>query len=124
MNGRTVIQNNKGEFVDASLYHNYGFIEVSPGEILGKVSVEASAGRLYCDALPADCIGAHIYADGQWRQIKAIDYSADNCMSVTPEMDADGVFDATIAKLNHIEIKPVSTMELTRLNFVYKPTFA
>lgn len=129
LNGRTVLTDGTTA-IDASLYHDHGFMELEPSRILvnneraymveGKYVASISSGPRW----PEDTIGKYIHCDGKWREVVAWSGSAHNGFSTLPQPENTLLGPVTVVEPNKIVITPDSTMSLTKLNFVYKPTFA
>ena len=137
MNGRTVLTDGNSA-TDANLYHDYGFLHLAPNEVMITCKygwfhrpTAKVIGRYVSDAYPPfkdEYVGKYIHSLNTWRKIKsrsgenyiAVDYTLDEVLDV-PDVTNDTM---TIASTNNLVITPVSTMSLTKLNFIYKPTFA
>lgn len=152
LNGKTISVKD-GVKKNAFLYHDEGFIELYPAFPLRR-NVNAAAlnneiiifNKLYdrhsgetreeTDELLR---GQHIYLNGQWHEIKSVgqEYDPEDRQAYLDGryknehrlIPVDTIEDCApertvICQLNHIIIKPVSTMKLTRLNFIYSPTFS
>lgn len=126
MTGKTIITNGTTSEL-AFLYHDYGFIELAPAfPILRDVLVKYSSGNtqvLIQDSslVLSDVIGQYVFVDKKWRRIVN---QEGNELTVTPSCDNDGSENASIVRMNEITVTPDETMEITKLNIVYKPTFS
>ena len=137
MNGRTVLTDGITS-TDANLYHDYGFISLKPDDILVSKYTEwwmwpqysfigRYGGSEYKDMLP-EYVGKYIYAGGCWRKINrwisdayiSVDYTRDEVSNIAPYTKDI----MSIVTVNNLVVTPVSTMSLTKLSFIYKPTFA
>lgn len=126
MTGKTIITNGTTSEL-AFLHHDYGFIELAPAfPILRDVRVKYSSGNtqvLIQDSslVLSDVIGQYIFVDKKWRRIVN---QEGNELTVTPSCDNDGNENTSIVRMNEITVTPDETMEITKLNIVYKPTFS
>ena len=83
--------------------------------------------------------GQYIWMGGAWHEITGVGHNYENAdiydqkngrykneheLLIADTIEPELVETATIATMNKISIEPISTMKLTRLKFVYKPTFA
>ena len=74
--------------------------------------------------LPDDLVGGYVYAEDCWHRITGWTGSLHNGITLDPPLTNNGTITARFVTGNKIIVTPVSTMSLTKLNFVYKPTFA
>ena len=135
LNGKTVITGGNESTKLAFLYHDKGFIDLAPSypiirDVEAKTLVNDS--KVYLDKIiDEDVIGKYIYigtstmqgAENPWKKITGVEddemtVSTDNFIGLKQTIVTD------IVTMNEITITPVSTMSLTRFNFVYLPTFA
>lgn len=117
----------------AFMYHSGGFINLAPAYpikrdiILGQYfgsnkSIITSAGRF-----TPDDAGKYIYIaskrsqSGSWKKI--IEYRNKNQVVISGTLTTDDAT-GTIATMNQIRVTPKTTMNLTTLQFIYKPTFS
>lgn len=132
MTGKTIITDGT-TCEDAYFYHDYGFIDLAPNEVIERDRYcSASGGRggyvlaSNLEPFPDECIGNYIYVIDSWRKITGWDDPVNKTsLLVSPKitwLTKAGYM--TVATMNHITVTPVSSMRLTKLNFVYKPTFA
>ena len=120
MNGKTMAVSDNFTSI-ASLYHDEGFISLAPGfpaerklYVTTMDGVPNITGKLYD-------LGRHIWLGG-WHEITGVIDEHRLELATYPEDSFEGT--TMVCKLNKIRIEPKSEMKLTRLKFVYKPTFA
>ena len=122
----------------AFLYHGGGFITLIPAfPIRRNMFVSAmhgsdtiqSVGKLYDrnnretpETAEADLKGQHIWLGDAWHEIAAV--TDEHNMKLTEPLESSASGTTMTTRMNRITVEPVSTMKLTRLNFVYKPTFS
>lgn len=135
------------------LYHDEGFISLAPAfPIIRNVFSITDEGKIKTvnkmfdrntdgtkENTEKELSGQYIWVEDKWCKIIGVgeEYTgtdrkekaanaADNehTLFVEDELE-DGIsFTTCIAKMNKITVEPVSTMKLTRLKFIYKPTFS
>lgn len=127
MNGRTLLTNGTTS-VDGSLYHDYGFIDLEPCDIVAPAGNYITTSNILIDAdgkaIDPKVIGCHVFVDGRWLQIVGQHPDADYAVWLSDEVNPDYDVNTPIVTMNHIIVTPDTSMELTKLNFVYQPTFA
>lgn len=127
INGSTTLINTSGANTSptpAFLYHDSGFIELEPAyPAVRNIYVEDCTDdviTLY-NTLYTDATGLYIYINNAWHKIiEQIDNKTlrlEHSVTVVSER-------TMITKMNELEIIPDDTMDLSRLSFSYKPTFA
>lgn len=127
--GRTVLTDGSTS-THADRYHDYGYLELEPNRILYRdIEVRYMPdGTIYHTPENTerwkDVIGCYIFINGSWSKINSWNDDDHNSFTTAATYDTPGIARATIATVNEIKISPVSTMSLTRANFIYKPTFA
>lgn len=128
LSGKTTLDEMDGEeIVDSSvnfLYHGYGFIQLAPGyPAVRNIYIEYSPGSHIHSSrvLTDDYVGLFLYADKGWHKIVDQDK---NSFTIANRIENPGRLRTTIMTMNEITIKPVSSMNLSKLSFVFKPTFA
>ena len=105
------------------LFHDKGFIELEPAYpcIRGIFATYSGQTVNTTNIIYEDVVGKYIFVDNQWvKIIKQIDRK-------TIEIDktvSAGKCKTTIMLLNKIEITKNSSMNLSSLEFIYKPTFS
>lgn len=135
------------------LYHDEGFIQLAPGfpmrrNVLASVSgnevkiinnlYDRNSGDTRENA-EAHLKGKFIWLSGAWHEITGVGkkdfestyrtptderYQNQHLIYISDELEQTLTESTCICQLNKITIEPVSTMKLTRLKFVYKPTFS
>lgn len=125
INGKTMIRGG-GESNIAFLYHNEGFIELEPSfPVIRNVfatyqngtNVEISAN------VNENVVGKFIFINNKWRKIVA----QTNCLLTVRGEDTistSGSEITTISLMNELYIPSVPEVEIDRISFIYKPTFA
>ena len=124
LNGKTVITDGT-ESTYGFLYHDHGFIELEPSFPIERdvhVSYDALNEKVtvISSELGDDVVGKYIYADGEWRKIVGKD---DNILLINSAVKKNGSELTNIVTMNEIKIELSQGAELTKLNFIYKPTF-
>lgn len=110
-------------------WHDYGFIELEPAYPLKKdipvyASLENNRIKLTSDYLfTKDDIGKYIYIDNNWREILSY-YEDSNTLIAFGNNITEGDYVTNIVTMNKIIVTPISTMNITKLEFIYKPTFS
>ena len=110
---------------DAFLYHDLGYIKLAPGcPIQRNVSAHYTQNsqnvELVEPLLGDDWKCCYIWLHNDWRRIQSVDGTH---MVVDYRMDTTGSENTVVVHMNEMLIEPSTSMTLTRLNFVYKPTF-
>lgn len=136
INGKCVMKTQTGTELN-SLYHDYGFISLAPGFPVERRLVVASTTsnsarisyNLYAEDLGEDIsfaqeryIGKYMYINNKW--LKITDVTDEHTMILSGNPGASTMQKVTIATMNELVVYPDVTMNLSRLNFNYKPTFA
>lgn len=107
------------------MYHDYGFIELEPSYPIERdVFVTYVSGSNTVTVVNAnigdDVIGRHIFIDGEWKRIES---RSENILTVNSALSADGSCYTHIVTMNEITVELAGSAELTKLDFIYKPTF-
>lgn len=125
INGKTIITDgDSSEF--SFLYHDYGFIELEPSfPIERNVHVQCSANSnevklLYTD-FGDDFVGKYMYLENGWHKITSS--TMDGIITVDEPLVSDGNYDVNIVTMNKLHIELNAGAELTKLDFIYRPTF-
>ena len=108
----------------AFIYHDYGFIHIAPSyPVIRNIYVENgnSDEITLVNTLYHDVIGKYIYV-GEW--VKIIDQIDGQTLKLAKTVTIENLGRTMITRMNELEIIPDDTMELTRLSFSYKPTYA
>ena len=125
MTGKTVLYDETlCTATPAFLYHSYGFIDLAPSyPIMRKVhavTAENSDTVHMQDVLDVDVVGKYIWLN-KWFKIVG---QPDNEHIVVDSAVSDfDIFDTEIVTMNELTVRPIHTMGLTKLNFVYNATF-
>lgn len=144
LNGKTVLSDGTSSTL-AFRHHDSGFIELEPGYPITrnvKVFYEAGSNVVTSTAeFDESFVGKYIWIDGSWKKILSVSdnnstlCSDSTCGNGTFCGISDGIIISSacqntgnevteIVTMNEIIVTPDSTMNLTKLNFVYKPTFS
>lgn len=110
----------------AFLYHDYGFIDLEPAyPIKRDIVISRTQGSTAILAEEAvfedDDVGKYVYLGGAWRQIVAVESSTE--ATVPWSSDETQTETTNIVTMNELTITPESEMSISRLNFIYRPTF-
>lgn len=124
INGKTIITDGSTSS-NGFLYHDYGFIELTPSYPIERdiyVSYQSGTDRVSVigDMPGYDVIGRHIHLAGEWRKI--IDRT-DEYLVVDTIFENAGSCCTDIVQMNEISIELSPGAEITKLDFIYKPTF-
>lgn len=126
ISGKTVLTDSFGSDKKLSfLFHDYGFIELEPCvPVIRKVFINYPGTQLIhtVNRIEENVIGLYIYAAGTWHKI--VEQPDIQTLKVKDSVGATGDEISMIAPMNELTVTPVSTMDITRLSFVYVPTFA
>ena len=68
-----------------------------------------------------DMIDKYIYINNSWKKI--MDVLNDSSLIIDVAADTTATLTTTVAEMNEITVKADSSMDLSKLNFVYFPTF-
>lgn len=125
MNGKTMITDGT-EREYCFLYHDYGFIELAPSfpierDVTAAYKQNESAVRIQNLTASDSAIGKHIYLENGWRKIVGIDEIGKYTVDHTFLSNGSSLTD--IVTMNEIDIELSYGAELTKLEFIYKPTF-
>lgn len=126
ISGKTLLVNEDGTDPKlAFLYHDYGFLELESGypaprniyiDYIGGTNLHTP------NILSEDYVGMYIFAEREWRKI--VDQPDRHTFIVDKAVVNPGEHRTTVMPMNELEIKPVSSMDITKLSFSFKPTFA
>lgn len=112
------------------MYHDSGFIQLAPAyPAIRNIFLEDSISDIITtiNVLCEDVKGQYIYIeDCGWVKIKNSfsDGTERTSLLLEKAVDTSSTNRTMITKMNEIEILPIDTIELTQLNFSYKPTYA
>lgn len=114
------------------LYHGGGFLTLKPAfPVLRGLNVAAKddtvrvVGKLYnplYGETGEDLAGQYIWLGGKWMEISGV--TDEHHLTLAESIGGSAGGTTMTTRMNKITIEPVSEMNLTRLNFVYKPTFS
>ena len=68
-----------------------------------------------------DMIDKYIYINNSWKKIMDVLDTSSSIIDVAA--DTTATLTTTVAEMNEITVKADSSMDLSKLNFVYSPTF-
>ena len=124
LNGKTVLTDGTNA-ERGFLYHDHGFIELEPSYPIERdvyVSYMADQNTLTVIGaeLGDDVVGRHIQINDVWHKITGI---LDDMLTVDAVFTEDGSCYTNIVTMNEITVELSAGTELTKLDFIYKPTF-
>ena len=124
INGKTVLTDGTTS-QRGFLYHDHGFIELAPSyPIEREVYVTYSQGSDRISVIGVelgdDVIGKHIKVSGVYHKITD---KIDDVLIIDAAAQEDGFEYSNIVTMNEISIELSPGAQLTKLNFIYKPTF-
>lgn len=124
MSGKTIITN--GIVADNGfMYHDSGFIELEPAfPIKRDISCVFSGTSVTTtgDKFTSGMIGKYICSNDKALIAKVVNVVNSNQLTI--DKSYTGTKTASIMKANELRVSPVSSMELTKLDIIFKPTFA
>lgn len=129
--GKTVLDNGSQRTL-AFLYHDYGFIELEPS-FPAKRDIHASydgtvviaTNMLYNDEYEREWYtDKYIYLNGWFKIQECVDQHTLVVLPNNGTIPGNGDIQTTVCLMNELTIKPTQGSLITRLNFIYKPTFA
>lgn len=125
MNGRTVLTNGL-RTEPAFVYHDYGFMYLKPSypvdrDIVISVTDQSNLVTLVEGVFTDDMIDKYIYINDTWKKI--IDMPDEASLIIDIAATTTETVTTTVAEMNEITVKADSSMDLSKLNFVYSPTF-
>lgn len=126
LNGRTVLTDGTNSTL-SYLYHDYGFIELAPShpvfrDLTISINDNLNSANILDDSFVDDVVGKHVFLNGSWRKI----VSQSDKYIYFFEPAAEAVVqnaNSSIVSLNEISVELGVGAELTKLAFIYKPTF-
>lgn len=124
INGKTVLTDGSSS-QHCFMYHDHGFIELAPSYPVERdVYVVYDKGSNRVSAIGVelgdDVIGKHMVIGGEYRKI--ID-KEDETLIIDTAATSNGAGYANIVTMNEISVELSNGAQLTKLNFIYKPTF-
>lgn len=125
INGKTVLTNGMNGVINY-MYHDEGFVTLEPAfPIKRNIRLTYTAGNAKIRSEKAvftpDSVGQYVYLAGKWCRLAS--WINEHEMNMTPAPQKDGIEETEMVRMNEIVITPTASMSLTRLNFVYSPTF-
>lgn len=124
INGLTKLTGPSGTSI-AFMYHNHGFLSLeSSFPAIRDIYIEYHGGTSLNvkNILTEDVIGKYIFVSNKWRKIVA--QPDKHTLTVRESVENTGYEKTMIIPLNELVITPVTTMDITSLKFIYKPTYA
>ena len=129
INGKTVLRSG-GTHTLAFLYHDHGFIELEPAFPIVRdlqVSYEDSTVTTEATLYQSDeekkwYEGKYIFLRSAWRKI--VQCTDAHTMTLTENLNATGTSKTSIVLLNEVVVTLGQGASLSKLSFVYKPTYA
>lgn len=109
----------------AFLYHEYGFLELeSSFPAVRNLYINSLGGNAInvANIMNEDIVGKYIFAAGSWRKIT--EQPDKHTLIVNSEVPAGSMERTMVIPMNEIIITPITTMDITSLRFIYKPTYA
>lgn len=126
MNGKTIMVDSLGNSSLAFLYHDNGYIELDPSfPIYRDISFNLTSGSKSLNTnvnMSEDVVGKYIYIDGSWYKI--ISRPIPTRITTAYTASTQRTITTNIVKMNELLVTPDDVMSLTRLNFIYSPTFS
>lgn len=116
INGRTVLASEViNDVVDASLYHDYGFIYVQPSEIVmsGRTYSVADDGTITApegEEWDLEAGFNNVFAQGGWHEVAGRKLQDGKNLVVSPPLTSAATVEPVFVKMDKIVIHPASTM--------------
>lgn len=124
LNGKTMLTDGKNPEL-SFLYHDGGFLDLKPAFPIDRnIEITMMQNSIIItsrEKFDETMAGKYVWLRNAWHKINAVLNESTAYIDETMPEDATEV--TTIAEMNELEVVPKSTMSLTRLNFIYKPTF-
>ena len=124
INGKTIISGT-GYKELAFLYHEYGFLELEssfPAVRNLFISTNGTKSIHVENILYEDLIGKYIFVANQWKKI--ITQPDEHTLTVDSNIATSPITRTMAISMNELIITPVTTMNITKLRFIYKPTYS
>lgn len=126
INGNTTTINEDGSNPSSGfVYHDSGFIQLeSAYPCMRKIFLEDSNSNIITtvNTIYDDIIGQYIYLDSQW--CKILEQLADQTYRLDKSVSTATSNGTIITRMNEIDIIPTDSINISRISFLYKPTFA
>lgn len=124
INGKTVLTDGTTSEL-GFLYHDHGFIELEPSfpierDVFASYVSGSNKVSILSSDIGDDVIGRHIKIDGAW--LKILEKYNDELIVERP-LTITGSQNTDIVTMNEVSINLSQGAELTKLHFIYKPTF-
>ena len=105
------------------LYHDNGFVQLEGAAPINREITISYIGNVVSSngEFTPDMENKYILINGTWRKIT--DYFNADDMKINYTFGAPGAAVSDIATMNVVTVTPVTTMEITKLEFYYYPTF-
>jgi hypothetical protein len=124
INGKTILSGPTGKQF-AFLYHSYGSLSLEPAYPCKRdIYIEFTSGSAIStpNIISDNYIGQYIFVKSEWYKILA--QPNRHTFIVDRQVISTGRERSTIMLMNELEIKPVTTMDIRKISFDFKPTFA
>ena len=126
INGKTVLVKSTGQKQLAFLYHDYGFMDLEPNICYRNIFAECD-GTTHVNIvnnIEEKMTDKYIWLGNEW--IKIVSVNEQNMCDLTLQKacTVSGTVRTTIMEMNRITVTPVSTMDLSRLQFIYQPIYS
>ena len=124
LNGKTVLTDGvQSEY--AFLYHDHGFISLEPSYPIERdVCISCTQGldtiSLIGSSVGDDVVGRHVNLKGVWCKILKVD---EDILTIDRAAQSTEMTYTNIVTMNEITVELSANAELTKLDFIYKPTF-
>jgi hypothetical protein len=124
LNGKTVITDGTTS-VGSFLYHDHGFIELDPSfpierDVYASYTSGSNIVTLLGVSPTIDLENKFIFIEGAWHKILSAD---DNELTIDAAMSVTDSCYTNIVVMNEISVELAVSASLTKLDFIYKPTF-
>lgn len=124
LNGKTVLTDGTNS-ERGFMYHDHGFLELIPSFPIERdiyVTYKANSNRISVSGfeLDDDVIGRFVFIEEAWHKITA---KTDDTIVINTETNQDGEGCTNIVTMNEVNIKLLGGASLSKLQFIYKPTF-
>lgn len=124
LNGKTVITDGVSP-IPGFLYHDHGFIELDPSfpiqrDIYLSYTKGSSAATIIGPDVGFDAVGRYVRLAGQWLKIAD---AQPGSLIFDHVFEENGSDYTNLVSMNEISVELTAGAELTKLQFIYKPTF-
>lgn len=123
ISGKTMLVRDQNKEA-ALIYHSHGFITLEPAfptmrEIWAKGTGDTITTT---NIILEDVVGQYIYTSYGWYRIES--QQVPHTLKINGSLPQDWDGKTTIMRMNELTIRPLDSMHLSTLNFIYKPTFS